>query len=199
MQLFNFCGWLFSPRTDERQLIEKAQQGSAAAFEALIKNHEQKLYSFAVTITGGNHALAGDVLQNALLQAFRNIQSFRHDCSFSSWMWKITKNEFLKYLERADGVGDLPLEDSQIAAREEDAPLPESAAIRNEQFAALRILIAQLPPEDQEIITLVDLQELEYAEVAQLLAIPLNTVRTRLHRARKKLALLVMEKRELFL
>ncbi len=182
----------------ERELIERAQNGDVSAFEHLIAAEKARLYSFALGMAGGNHADAGDVLQEAFVKAFLNIRRFRGDSSFGTWLWRIVRNEFLNYRKNLSTrpLSDGTTETSPLA--DESTPDPVDDTIAEEQKRRLLELIALLPPKYREVLVMIDLREQEYEETAAMLGISMSTLKTRLMRAREKLSLLVRRRSHYF-
>ncbi len=181
----------------EKELVARARRGDTAAFEELVRIHGTKLFSFALNLAGGRRDLAQDLLQEALLHAYRGIDSFRGESSFSSWLWPILRNALLRHRERTEAARETPLAKSDAVA---DGTLPvEAGLIREERFGHLRALVSRLSVEDQEALTLIDFQELPFEEAARLIGIPVDTLKPRIFRARQRLAELVMKHKDLFL
>ncbi len=170
----------------EKILVQKAVSGDVSAFEQLIIKDEKKIFSFALSISGGNRAAAEDVYQEALIKAFLNIDKFSFKSSFSTWLWKIIRNAYFDYLKANRKSGDVSIEDLEGFEPSFDEA-SELELIRNDRAAMLRKLISALPVSYSEVITLVDLQEMGTDEVAALLDIDKNLLKVRLHRARAKL------------
>ncbi len=128
--------------TEEKKLllISRAKNGDIAAFEQLVQLHYEKLNSFALNITAGNYALAEDILQEAMIKAFLSIKKLKSGSTFSSWLWRIIKNEFLQFVRKPDNrkmvfAEDLPFSDVGI---EEES---EKNLIKEEQEKNLRKII----------------------------------------------------------
>lgn len=176
-------------------LLQKAVNGDTVAFSALVKEHQNELFNFALSISSGNHAIASDILQEALVKAFLNIKKFNRQSSFKTWLWTIIRREFINFVTRPKtrmvGVeldSDVPVESKQEEKMTED-----------QRFHALRHLISQLSVSDQEVLVLVDFEERRYDDAAESLGISVSAVKSRLFRARKQLMTLVLENRKLFL
>lgn len=181
-------------RNDEKALLERARRGDVAAFEALVRSHEGKLFSFALSITGGKDEAAYEILQETLIRAYRGIASFRGDCAFPNWLWRILKNNFERYKDREHawekkkkGSGDT-LEVST-----------EEQAIHEERLTNIRQLISLLSIDDQETLNLIEFQKLSLEEAAALTGISIEAFKSRLHRARERIARSVKKNKNLFL
>lgn len=183
---------------EEKTLVESARSGDVSAFEKLIELHERKIFAFAISLSGGNHALAEDIYQEALLKAFLAIGTFRGESSFKTWLWRIVRNEFLNLIKSIASRHETPIED-MTGFEPGTESTPEEALEEEERLKNLRKLLAMMPADYSEIITLIDLQELSYEETAEILGISMNLVKVRLFRARERLAAIASEHREMFL
>jgi RNA polymerase sigma-70 factor (ECF subfamily) len=181
----------------EKELVERARRGETAAFEALIRSHDTKIRSFALNITGGKHALANDIMQEALIRAYDNIATFRGDCSFLGWLWRILKNDFLRYQRHVDASRETALEEPGTMV-DPTIPTTEESVIQEERIGHLRQLVSRLSIEDQEVITLIEFQGLTLEETAVLLDLSLEAIKSRLYRARQRLAESVKKNKNLF-
>jgi len=171
----------------ERELLTAAVKGDKRAFCRLITLHRAKLRSFAVNITG-NPVLADDILQEALIKAFQSIGNFEIRGVFTTWLWRIIKNEFINYLRdpanRIDTVS--------ISANEKDIDIPdpdmnEETLLKKEIKDKVRTLVSALPLKLRSAIILVDLEEMSYDEAADILEISLTALKARVFKGRRKL------------
>lgn len=184
--------------SEKQHLLDLARNGDVAAFEKLVSLTEDKIFSFALSITRGDHATASDIYQEAVLKAFLCIRTFQGKASFSSWLWKIMRNEFINYSKGAKTRNsDIHLEDLP-GFEISDERNSEEEIVRDEASENLRKLISELHINYQEIITLIDFEGMTYEETADLLNISVDSVKVRVHRAREKLTKLVMDHEELF-
>ena len=183
--------------TADKNLLQKAVTGDVTAFEQLVEKHLVKLFAFAMTVTGGNRSVASDVLQEALIKAFLNIKRFKGECSFTSWLWRIVKNEFINYSKSAKTRSLISLEtvaESKRGAVEN----VEKELILEERKKNLLKLMEYLAGDHKEIISLIDLQGMKYEEAAEFIGIKTDAARSRLFKARKKLSELVQKNKKLF-
>ncbi len=177
----------------DADLVERALQGREDAFREIVRRYERPLLSLLGRWLG-DRALAEDLAQEVFLKAFRALASYAPDRKFSSWLFKIAHNAAIDQLRRR-GVATEPLETGEDdgpshLAKIADAQV-ESPAARHERAelaAALEGAIAGLRPEYREVVLLRFREELSYEEVAEVTGLPLGTVKTFLHRARKDLA-----------
>ena len=179
-------------------LVKKAVRGDAEAFGVLVETYEKFVYHSALrTLRAcGDRAEDGeDVAQNAFLKAWRSLSSFRGDCAFSTWLYRITVNcardhcrmEARHPTTSLHTVGDDEEEmEIEIPVCEGD-DVPESAFERRETIRLVRAAIRDLPEEMRTILVLRDMEELSYAEIADLLHLEAGTVKSRLNRARMAL------------
>ena len=172
----------------DSQLVERARAGDASAIEQLIRRYNRKLYRTARAILRDD-AEAEDAVQEAYLQAFRNLATFRGDSSLGTWLTRIAANEALMRLRRnarrsevipLHDDGDLPME----AATGEEVATPEREAMGNEVRRMLEQQIDTLPDLYRTVFVLRAIEEMSVEETAAALSLPEATVRTRYFRAR---------------
>lgn len=177
-------------------LAKKAVKGDIKSFEELIKLEENKIFSFALSIAGGDRSIAEDIYQEALIKAFRSIHNFSFKSSFSTWLWKIIRNAYYDYLKAERKSSGINIDQAGFEPSLDDKK--EMNLIKDDRARLLRKLISCLPVSYSEVITLIEIQELEHDEVAEMLEIDKNLLKVRLHRARKKLKGLIEENMEFF-
>jgi RNA polymerase sigma-70 factor (ECF subfamily) len=175
------------------ELAMRAAGGDEVAFEAIMRRHNRLLFRTARAILKTD-ADAEDALQQAYLQAWRALREFRADARLSTWLVRIVVNEALGHLRRRQ-ARIIPL-DAAMASTEpdtqsrlqDDADLqPDRTAMRAELRQLMEARIDMLPDDFRRVFVLRGVQELSVEEVAQALAIPEATVRTRFFRARSLL------------
>ena len=181
--------------SDEKTLVRRAVTGDVKAFNELLKETGGKLFSFAVSICGGNRDVAEEIYQEALVKAFINIGKFEGKSSFSTWIWTITRNSYIDFLSESRKF--VSLENIESFEFPSDIPA-ELELIREDRAKMLRKLISELPVAYSEVITLIDLQEMEHSEAAELLGIDKNLLKVRLHRARNALEKVILANIEFF-
>ena len=173
---------------DEKTLVRRAVAGDAGAFNELLKETGGKLFSFALSICAGNRSTAEEIYQEALVKAFINIGKFEGKSSFSTWIWTIIKNSYVDFM--TESKKNVSLEDVEGFEPSSDVQA-ELELIKEDRAKMLRKLISELPLPYCEVITLIDLQEMEHSEAAELLGIDKNLLKVRLFRARKALERLI--------
>jgi len=175
---------------EEKALIERCKRGDLAAFNDLVRKYEKQVYNFAYRLTG-NYDDANDVAQDAFLRVFNAIGSFRGDASFSTWLFRITTNVFLDERKRAKAHPHasldeyLELDESSVARQIEDpSPTPEAVLEESERAHLLQQAIGGLPEYQRAMVTLYHGQQKSYEEIAEIMDLPIGTVKSRLNRAR---------------
>ena len=179
-------------------LVKKAKRGDEAAFGVLVETYERFVYHTALRmlkICGGRAEDGEDVAQNAFLKAWRSLPSFRGECAFSTWLYRITVNcardhcrfEIRHPTVSLSAAGEDEEEfaiDVPVTSGEE---VPEDALERKETIVMVRRAMEALPEDMRTVILLRDMEGLAYAEIADLLGLEQGTVKSRLNRARAAL------------
>lgn len=179
-------------RSDETLAVE-AREGSQEAFQELVERYERPLFGLIVRIVRRPET-AEDLAQEAFIKAHRALARFDPERKFSSWLFKIAHNTALDALRR-DGHEPLSL-DAPIGDQEEPPEPPADPAAENpfqqavgrDLGRALETAIRALRPEYREILLLRFVEELSYEEIAEVLGLPLGTVKIHIYRARRDLA-----------
>jgi len=178
--------------TDEALALE-ARRGSEEAFRQLVERYQRPVYSLLVRIVRSPES-AEDLAQEAFVKAWRALSRFDPTRKFSSWLFKIAHNSALDALRR-QGVETVSL-DAPIGDSEEPPELPADPAAENplrrlvsrDAGRALEAAIGELRPQYREILLLRFQEGLAYEEIAEVLSIPLGTVKIHIFRARAELA-----------
>jgi RNA polymerase sigma-70 factor (ECF subfamily) len=176
------AGPVAEPAGDSAEFVGRLRAGDRRAFEELVRLQQHRVYGLALRMLG-NAAEAQDVAQEVFLRAHRGLGAFRGDAKLSTWLYTIASRLCLNRLtgsqHRLAHHGD------ETLARLADArPGPDQALERGELEEALHRAIAELPEERRIVVILRDVEGLTYEEIAEVLALPVGTVRSRLHRAR---------------
>jgi RNA polymerase sigma-70 factor (ECF subfamily) len=180
-------GNVASARTDG-ELLAAARQGDGAALETLLLRYQPHLYRFGLRMCG-NVEDAGEVAQESLISMARSLRDFRGDSSVSSWLYTIARRFCIKKRRRSKfaPVGEESLDAPGSAAAEhlaDSAPNPEQTATNRELATALARAIDALDPAQREVLVLRDVEGLPAPEVAAILGLSVDAVKSRLHRAR---------------
>ncbi len=179
-------------REDEGALVAAAKAGNAKAFEELVNRYEHKIFRLAQNITQ-NREDAEDVMQEAFLKSFSNLDRFQGDSRFYTWLVRIAVNEALMKLRkrRPNQVSlDEPVgteEDSMPREIEDWGPSPEQRYAQTQLQEILSGAIAELDPAFRIVFLLRDVEELSTEETAELLGLSVPAVKSRLLRARLRL------------
>lgn len=175
------------------ETIRLAQRGDAAAFENLYQANSRRVYALCLRMVG-NAAEAEDLTQEAFLQMFRKIQTFRGEANFSTWLHRVTVNIVLMKLRRKKHP-EFSLEDAE---RDEDSPTPRSefgeADLRltgSIDRINLQRAIEQLPPGFKSIFILHDIQGYKHEEIGEILGCSSGNSKSQLHKARMRLRTLL--------
>lgn len=179
-----------SPGISDSELVAAVAAGGADAVLArVVPVYRRKVYALAWSIVR-DAATAEDVAQDVFVRVWRALPDYDGRAQFSTWLYTITRNTAISALRRrrpALSISDEPalLEaEAALAARADDEPGADASAAESRRLAAA---IATLPERQQQVIALFYMQERSYEEVAEMLAMPLGTVKTLLHRARARL------------
>lgn len=164
------------------ELVHRAKSGDSEAFSELVRRHQHIIYNVAFRFMR-DAALAEDMAQEAFLKAYRLLKGFRGDCSFSTWMYRVTCSVCLTELNRRKRRAEVELTPATSAAVEpvEVSDVPEY----------IRSCVTKLPDHYATIITLYYLQGISYTNIADVLEIPMGTLKTWMFRARKQLKSIV--------
>jgi RNA polymerase sigma-70 factor, ECF subfamily len=185
----DFAGW---PDAD---LVVLARSGEGAAFAAIMQRYNRRLYRAARSIVRDD-AEAEDVLQEAYVRAFAALGTFRGEASLSTWLTRIVLNEALGRVRRQRPTEELDVLDRSVERGGmrvvmfpgvSSIPDPESAAARAEVRRLLEEAVDELPDAFRLVFVMRDVEGLSIEETATHLGIRPETVKTRLHRARKQL------------
>jgi RNA polymerase sigma-70 factor (ECF subfamily) len=172
----------------EAQAIERAKTGDAEAFEVLYNLHKRRVYSLCLRMTA-NTAQAEDLTQEAFLQLFRKIGTFRGESAFSTWLHRMAVNVVLMHL-RKKGLPVVSLEET--IETEEDTPRKELGAqdpvlAGSVDRLQLQRAVEDLPPGYRTIFVLHDVEGYEHNEIARLVGCSIGNSKSQLHKARMKL------------
>ena len=180
---------LARPAIAEGELVLRARDGDRAAWEELARQYRRPAYLLALQLLGDpDDAL--DVAQDALLRFFTKLHRFRDERPVKPWLLAIVRNRAHDLLRRKRVRRAEPLPGDGETYRPElvdPGEGPEAGFTQRQLRRALWAKLAALPTSQREILVLRDYQDLSYAEIAQVLAIPIGTVMSRLHRARAAL------------
>lgn len=180
--------------TDAR-LVARALAGSQEAFRDLVLRFERPVYGLIARMVQ-DPAMAEDLTQEAFVKAYRSLHTYDASRKLSSWLFKIAHNTTIDHLRRhvpSTVSLDAPRDEEGgggLAAVLSDASVedPAAAAERRDMARSLELAISRLRPEYREAVVLFYLEGATYQEICDVTGLPLGTVKTNLHRARKELA-----------
>ncbi len=164
---------------DDAQLIAETLAGHAAAFGHLVEKYQDRLYNTVVYLLG-NREDAKDVVQEALVQAFLKLASFQGASAFYTWVYRIAFNVAATHRRRRSAMRSAEHAHGDGGGRAADGP--EQRIDRDEQCRQVRDAIARLGEEQRSVLVLREIDGHDYATIAEILDLPVGTVRSRLHR-----------------
>lgn len=187
------------PQEDE-VLIMRARKGEPDAIEALLSQYEKKIYNTALRMMG-NQEDAMDAAQDAMIKIYCNLPSFKGECAFYSWAYRIAVNTCLDGLRRRKSDWHIPIVDDEgntYDLPDGNAADPESQFESAAKMEEIKQAVSQLEPEHRTVIVLRDIQGCSYQDIADILKCNMGTVKSRISRARLQLQKLLNTDMELF-
>jgi len=181
----------------DEELVALSQGGSEDAYAVLVERYSDYVFTIAARILGDEED-ACDAAQEAFVRAYRALGRFRGEAKFSSWLYRIATNRALTHLKRrrkrapAVDIDAGPHIESAIDI-EPTRTRPDQLVIDAEFRARVRSAVEQLPDQYRTVVTLFYLEQRSYKEVADVLGLPMGTLKTHLHRARAMLRNIISE------
>jgi RNA polymerase sigma-70 factor (ECF subfamily) len=183
-------------RINDSELIRAAQRGDRSAFETLVRQYDQAVLRLALHLTG-SEADARDIYQDAFLKAFRHIASFRFECSFYTWIYRIVTNLCLDHLRKKQTRREDPQTVTDSSGREMDVlervsddragANPERDLMRRELGAKIAQALTRLTPRERMVFELKHYQGLRLRTIGEMLNTTEETAKNTLFRATQKL------------
>lgn len=173
-------------------LVQRAIGGDQAAFKTLFDKYKQPLY-FHILKLVKDREIIEDLLQEIFLKAFDNIASFNPDYAFSTWLYRITTNHSIDYLRKKKlktfSIHDpIRTKDGEMSIElEDEGRSTDDLIVRKQRSQILREALDSLPDKYRDIIKMRHVEELSYQEIADILDLPLGTVKAHIFRARELL------------
>ena len=176
------------PATEELSAaaVRGLQHGDVAALEALWKVHGDRLFNLVRRMVG-NHADAEDLAQDVLLKVLEQARKFHGRSRFSTWLFRLTVNQTLNFLERRRRGAGAPLADLDPTFGLEDPLHPERVAQRAEERELIDRALQALPVDQRTVLVLREIDGMSYAEISSVLRVREGTVTSRLVRARRRM------------
>lgn len=176
--------------------LRRAQKGDPAAFEQLVTPHEGAIWRVCWHYTRHMED-ARDCMQEAMLKAWRAIGGYRQDCALETWLYRIATTTCLDFLRRQKRLPDTDSAEEMAESGYEavsQEPTPDAAALQAESAQELRSAIDALPGEMRTVLILYALEGQPYEEIARITGTAVGTVKSRLNRARQKIAAWLAER-----
>lgn len=174
-------------RERDHALVRRAQEGEEAAFAELVALYEKRAWRVARNMVPGDED-ARDLVQEAFLRVFRNLDRFDFKHAFSTWLYRIVSNlsiDHLRRRRRTQSTSSVDEDEAGLDLVDEDAPGPSSALESSETQDEVRACLESLAPHFQSVLVLRELEGLPCTEIADIVGATHVTVRWRLHRGRK--------------
>jgi RNA polymerase sigma-70 factor (ECF subfamily) len=175
---------------DDRRLIADCLHGDTAAFGVLVGRYQDRLYNTVYRLVG-NAEDAHDVVQEAFLSAYQSLENFKGDSRFFTWLYRIAVNTAISLKRKKKVTLRLDAsrngEGSAEPADPSESNRPGYALEREEQGREVQRALGRLSPEHRTVLVLKDIEGQKYEEMAEILGVPVGTIRSRLHRARLEL------------
>ncbi|MCP3101412.1 sigma-70 family RNA polymerase sigma factor [Myxococcus sp. K15C18031901] len=179
-------------RRQDALLLARLRQGDPEAFELLVRTHQDRLFDFCLRMLGDREE-AHDLVQEIFVSVHQNVRRFREDSRLSTWLFRIAKNHCinrLKYLKRRGRGRSEEYDEARMAWVDGPGapPTPDAALESARERARVQWAISQLEPDARLLVALRDIEGLSYDEIVDITELLEGTVKSRLHRAREKLA-----------
>lgn len=176
--------------SDDHRLIAECLQGNPAAFGLLVRRYQDRLYHTVYRMVD-NQEDALDIVQEAFLNAYQSLDGFKGDSLFFTWLYRIAVNTAISFKRkrriavsidagRNGEAGIEPLDESELTR-------PGHAMEQAEEESRINRALAKLSPEHRTVLIMKDMEGQKYEHMADLLGVPIGTIRSRLHRARLEL------------
>lgn len=175
------------PGVADAELISRTLAGEPAAFGELVVRYQDRLFNSLARVLGSTED-ARDAVQEALVQAFVKLDTFRGKSAFYTWLYRIALNTAMSHARRKRPTQSL--DDDRLAVGREPVdsqPTPATQFDRSERAVEVQRALQELSAEYREVIVLREIDGCAYEEIAEILALPIGTVRSRLFRARLEL------------
>jgi RNA polymerase sigma-70 factor (ECF subfamily) len=173
--------------SDDALLIEAILAGDTAAFGQLVGHYQDRLYNALLRVLGSAED-ARDVVQDAFVQAFVKLDTFRGSSAFYTWLYRIAFNLAMSHHRRRRPTTSLDIVKADCGHEPTDGqPAPEIRLAQRERAELVHAALAELSAEHRQIIVLRELEGCRYDQIADILQLPVGTVRSRLFRARLQL------------
>jgi RNA polymerase sigma-70 factor (ECF subfamily) len=170
----------------DAECVKRVQQGDTDSFEVLVRRHQKATFNLVYRLLG-DYDEAAEVAQEVFLSAYKSIHRFRGDANFSTWLYRIAFNHASTRRKSLNAAQRRHVSLDGTETIGDGAVDPANAAEQKEIQEQVQQALSGLDADDAMIVLLRDLQDVPYEEIARMLAVPVGTVKSRLHRARQAL------------
>lgn len=169
---------------EEEQLwIKQVLAGDKEAYANIINKYKNQLYATVLRMTR-NPQDAQDFVQDAFIKVYRNLDKYKADGSFSSWLYRVAVNHCMdEFRKKQYTTVQIEVDEEKVV----NPNHPEIIFLKHEKKRQLERLVSTLPDDERLIILLRYINEVNYEEISEIMGVPLSTVRNKLHRAKKKM------------
>jgi RNA polymerase sigma-70 factor (ECF subfamily) len=181
-------------RTEDAELVRETLAGNQLSFQLLVERYQDRIFGLSRHYTRSTVELE-DLVQDTFIKAFRRLDSFQHQSSFSTWLYRIAVNTCLDFLKRRGRSPVQAVEDPELVgsagsgaagSQRGDLAAPDARLEREEIAQVTRDALAELPEIFRTVLVLREFEEMAYQDIADLLGISIGTVESRLFRARAR-------------
>jgi len=181
--------------TTDAELVAKCRDGDREAWEAVVRHRQARVYSLAFRFTGRADE-AEDLTQEVFLKVYRTLHLYRPESgALETWIVRVARNHFIDHYRKYknERLRTAPLEEHHdaIALPTVHVATPGEMLDRKEAAQRVHALLARIPQDQREAVVLRDIEEMTYEEIAELLKVPIGTVKSRINRGRIELARLL--------
>ncbi len=173
---------------DDTQLVRQSLEGDQGSFQTLVERYQSRLFALARHYTR-NPVEIEDIVQDTFLKVYTRLDSFQHQSSFYTWIYRIATNTVLDFLKRRGRSPVQAVEDPEIveAGPPDEAFMRPDARLEEDEIAEItQEVLAELPEIFRTVLVLREFEGLAYQDIADMLEISIGTVESRLFRARNK-------------
>jgi RNA polymerase sigma-70 factor, ECF subfamily len=173
--------------SDDAQLIEAARAGDSEAFGQLVERYQDRLYNSLLRVLGSTED-ARDAVQDAFVQAYLKLDTFRGSAAFYTWLYRVAFNLAMSHARKRRPKTSLDEAKESFGCEPVDGqPTPDEHLVRRERVQLVHAALAALDVDYRKILVLRELEGCRYDQIAEILELPVGTVRSRLFRAREQL------------
>lgn len=173
--------------SEDKQLVDQALEGKTESFGQLVRKYQDRLYNTLVHVTGSTHE-AEEVAQDAMMQAYAKLDTFRGSSSFYTWLYRIAFNIAVSRQRKKRPRTSLDqLQENAGINPADTTERPDAAIERSERAQQVHTALGKLSEEYRTILVLREMEDCDYDTISNMLDVPIGTVRSRLHRARTTL------------